>query len=342
MNQTILITGGAGLIGAECCTFFAEKNWNVISVDNYFRAKLFGKEGNTKRNTDSFKNQNIEHHEMDFRDEKIIPLLKKSDAIIHAAAQPSHPKSVEIPILDFEINATGTLELLERVREFNPKIPFVFCSTNKVYGDKPNSFEYQEKRKRFEPEDKSFWNGFDESLSVDQCMHTPFGASKLSADIYVQEYARLYGLKTGSFRLGCITGETACAVEQQNWLPFFYRKVLSGEKLSIYGYNGLQVRDLLHAHDLAKLFHKFIKNPKPGEVYNVGGGRNNSISLLEAIDLIEGLTGKKMNYSFASERDADHQWWISDTSKAEKHFSWKQEIDLRNIFSGIFESVMDS
>ena len=201
----VLITGGAGLVGSECCRLFSEKGWKVISVDNYMRGKIFGTEGNTKAIMNEIqKKYDVEHHELDIRDEKIFGLVKKADAIVHAAAQPSHPKSIEIPMEDFQINAYGTLLLLEAVRKYNRDAPFVFCSTNKVYGEMPNRFSYRKVDKRFEPVDKKLHDGFDESLNIDQNMHTPFGVSKTAADLYTQEYAYLYGLKTGIFRMGCI------------------------------------------------------------------------------------------------------------------------------------------
>ncbi len=337
--KTVLVTGGAGLIGAECCKLFSEKGWRVLSVDNFFRGMLFGKNADTKKNVDSFFSEyGVKNFEMDFRSEKIITLLKESDAVIHTAAQPSHPKSIEVPAIDFEENALGTFQLLEYMRSLDLKIPFVFCSTNKVYGDKPNEFEYCCKGKRFEPVDESIWNGFGESLSVDQCKHTPFGASKLSADVYVQEYSKLYGLNAGIFRLGCITGTTACATELQNWLPFFIKKALSGEKLTIFGYKGFQVRDLLHARDLAELFYSFVKKPVSGLVFNVGGGRNNSISLLEAIDLLS-EKGLNLKYSFGSKRQADHKWWITNTKKTRRYFGWKPKTELEQIFNELIGSL---
>ena len=336
----VLVTGGAGLVGSECCRLFSEKGWDVISVDNYMRGKIFGREGDTKKVMEKIrKDFNVEHHEIDIRDEKIIELIKKSDAVIHAAAQPSHPRSIEIPVEDFQINAWGTLFLLENVRKYNKDIPFVFCSTNKVYGDKPNEFEYKKVNKRFEPIDNNFKNGFDETLPIDHIMHTPFGVSKTAADLYTQEYAKLYGLKAASFRMGCITGGTAMAVEMHNWEPFFIKKAMAGEKLTVFGYGGYQVRDVIHATDLAKLFYEFVKNPKPGEAYNVGGARQNSISLLESFDLIEDITGKKMNYVLGPEREADHIWWISNISKAISHFpSWDIRIGLKEVFTEIYEA----
>jgi CDP-paratose 2-epimerase len=337
----LLVTGGAGLVGSECCRLFSENGWKVTSVDNYMRGKLFGEEGSTKATMkDMPKEYGIKHHEFDIRDKRIVDIIKKVDAVVHTAAQPSHPKSIEIPIEDFQINAWGTLFLLENLRKHNKDAPFVFCSTNKVYGEMPNYFSYKKVGKRFEPVDPSLWDGFDESLRIDMNMHTPFGVSKAAADLYTQEYAHLYGLKTGVFRMGCITGGVAKAVEMHNWEPFFVKKALTGEQLTIFGYEGYQVRDVIHARDLAKLFLEFIKKPRPGEVYNIGGGRRNSISILESIDLIEEVTGKKMNYKLGPEREADHQWWISDINKARNHFpNWDIRINLREVFEEIHKKL---
>jgi CDP-paratose 2-epimerase len=335
----VLVTGGAGLVGTECCKLFSKKGWEVISVDNYMRGKLFGMGGDTKPNMDKMiREYNIDHHEIDIRDEEILNLIKDCDAVIHAAAQPSHPKSIEIPIADFQINAWGTLFLLEAVRQHNKDIPFVFCSTNKVYGETPNYYSYIKVGKRFEPIDSSLKNGFDESLQIDRNMHTPFGVSKVAADLYSQEYAYLYGLKTGIFRMGCITGGAAKAVEMHNWEPYFVEKALTGEKLTIFGHKGYQVRDVIHAKDMAMLFFEFIKKPKPGEVYNIGGSRKNSISLLESFDIIEEITGKKINYVFGPEREGDHIWWISNINKAKTDFpNWDIKIGLKMTFEEIYE-----
>ena len=337
----VLITGGAGLVGSECCRLFAENGFKVIAVDNFMRARIFGGEAETKNTMDELmKDIDVEHHNIDIRDEKIIPLIKKADAVIHTAAQPSHPRSIEIPVDDFQINAWGTLFLLEALRKHNRNASFVFCSTNKVYGEMPNYFSYKKVGKRFEPVDPVFWDGFDESLRIDQNMHTPFGVSKVAADLYTQEYARLYGLKTGVFRMGCITGGAAKAVEMHNWEPFFIKKALTGDVLTVFGHGGYQVRDVIHARDLAKLFSEFVKKPRPGEAYNIGGGRGNSISLLESFDLIEKVTGKKMNYKLGPEREADHIWWISDISKAKTHFpGWDIRICLEDIFREIYEAL---
>lgn len=337
--MNVLITGGAGLVGSECCKLFSKKGYRVLCVDNYMRSRLFGAQGDTRVVMKKLKEEYpIENYEMDIRDEKILDLLKKVELVIHTAAQPSHPKSIDIPLKDFQINAYGTLFLLEALRKYNKNAVFIFCSTNKVYGDAPNYFAYKRVERRYEPIDPMLWNGFDENLRIDKTLHTPFGVSKTVADLYTQEYARLYGLKTGVFRMGCITGGAAMAVEQHNWEPFFVRKALKEETLSIYGYEGYQVRDIIHARDLALLFYEFVNNPQPGEVYNIGGGRKNSISLLEAINLIEEITGKQLNYKLDSVREGDHIWWITDLGKVKSHFSsWDVRIGISDIFKEIFE-----
>ncbi len=321
---------------------FTELGWNVISVDNYMRGKLFGSSGNTESTIRKLETElNIEHHEIDIRDDKIKPLIKRADAVIHAASQPSHPRSIEIPIEDFNINAWGTLFLLEIIRLHNKDTPFVFCSTNKVYGEMPNFYSYKTVGKRLEPVDPSLYDGFDETLRIDRNMHTPFGVSKATGDLYSQEYAHMYGLKTGIFRMGCITGGAAKAVEQHNWEPYFVSKAITGEVLNIYGHGGFQVRDVIHARDLSVLFFEFINKPVPGgQVYNIGGGRKNSISLLEAIDLIEEITGKKMNYRLDKEREADHRWWISNINKAKNHYpGWSVDTGLEEIFTEIYNEL---
>jgi len=341
----VLITGGAGLVGSECCKLFSFKGWNVVSVDNYSRGKILGKEANTRITIKKLLKEysNIEQHDMDFRNEKMVSLIKEADAVIHTAAQPSHPMSIQVPALDFQINAWGTFFLLERLRRYRPDAVFIFCSSNKVYGDTPNYFSYRKIGKRFEPVNPSLKDGFDETLQIDRCMHTPFGVSKAAGDLYTQEYALLYGLKTGVFRMGCITGSAARAVEMHNWEPLFVKKALSEETLTIYGYDGYQVRDVIHAMDLAKLFYEFVNKPRPGEVYNIGGSRRNSISLLESIDLIEEITGKTVKYKLGSAREGDHIWWITNIDKVKTHYpEWDIRISLREIFTEIYDSMLRS
>ncbi len=339
MSGTVLVTGGAGLVGSETCAAFLAQGWQVESIDNFMRGKIFGDEGSTRPNLKRLEEQGIRNHEMDLRDEKTLDLLADVDVVVHAAAQPSHPRSIEIPVEDFQINAWGTLHLLEGLRTRNPDAVFIFCSTNKVYGEMPNYYAYEKVGKRFEPVDPAIRDGFDETLRIDQNMHTPFGVSKTAADLYTQEYARLYGMKTGVFRMGCITGGMAKAVEMHNWEPYFVQKALTGESLTVYGHGGYQVRDVIHARDLADLFFRFARTPRPGEVYNIGGGRANSISLLESFDLIEEVTGEAMRYELGPEREADHIWWISNIRKAESHFDWGIRIGLREVFEEVAEAV---
>lgn len=341
MTDTILVTGGAGLVGSECCRVFTDAGYDVISVDNYLRGEFFGAAGDTETNVSRYQSAGtIDHRELDIRDDETVEIIKSVDGVVHNAAQPSHPKSIDIPMEDFDVNAFGTLRLLDAVRQHNSDIPFVFASTNKVYGEVPNFFSYEKVGDRFEPVDPTIWDGFDESLRIDQNKHTPFGVSKAAADLYTQEYAHLYGLDAASFRMGCITGGAARAVELHNWEPYFVKLALQEETLTIYGYGGYQVRDVIHARDLARLFLDFVEQPRGGEVYNVGGGRENSISLLESIELIEEITGKRLEYEHGDQREADHQWWITDLSKVKRHYpDWEQEFTVRRTFENIAASL---
>jgi CDP-paratose 2-epimerase len=343
MTDTVLVTGGAGLVGSACCKHLCEQGYKVLSVDNYSRGDIFGDGGDTEQNVEKhLADDRIEHREMDIRDEEVADLIPNVDGIIHTAAQPSHPKSIEIPYDDFDINVRATLQLLEAVRKAEEDIPFVFCSTNKVYGEVPNFFSYEKIGERFEPIDNTLHDGFDESLRIDQNMHTPFGVSKASADLYVQEYAKMYDINAGCFRMGCITGGAAKAVELHNWEPYFIKQALTGDELTIFGYEGYQVRDVIHARDLADLFVRYLEAPERGEVYNVGGGRENSISLRESFDLIEKVTGNQLNYTHGEQRKADHQWWITDLSKVRSHYpNWELTRSLRDIFEEITEALVD-
>lgn len=341
MAEKILVTGGAGLVGSECCKLLAREGYDVMSIDNYARGDFFGGSGDTEANVEKhLVNAEIDHRVMDIRDEEVVDLVGEVDGIIHTAAQPSHPKSIEIPYEDFEVNVQGTMNLLEAVRKYNSDIPFVFTSTNKVYGEVPNFYSYERVDERFEPVDDTLRQGFDESLRIDQNKHTPFGASKAAADLYVQEYAKMYGIDAACFRMGCITGGAARAVELHNWEPYFVKLALTGGELTIFGYEGYQVRDVIHARDLADLFLRYIESPKSGEVYNVGGGRENSISLRESFDLIENVTGKELSYTFGEKREADHQWWISDLSKVKSDYpGWELEYGLEEIFEDIDQAL---
>lgn len=337
----VLITGGAGLVGSCSCQFFAKQGHKVIGIDNFTRGKLFGNLGSTAKNADVLKKEfsGIEFHEIDIRDtDKMVPLVKESDIVIHTAAQPSHPKSIEIPLEDFSINAFGTLNLLELTRKYADNAIFVFTSTNKVYGENPNKIEVVEEETRYDYKDI---DGIDENLSLDNTMHTPFGVSKVTADLYCQEYAKLYGLKTGIFRLGCITGPMAKAVELHNWEPYFVKANIDGKTLNVYGFKGKQVRDVIDARDLVAAFAEFIKKPRAGEFYNLGGGRKNSISLLESFKLIESITGKPMKYIIKEAREGDHKVYISNLNKFKNHYSkWDIKIDLKKVFTDLYNSFI--
>ena len=333
----ILVTGGAGLVGSHSCEYYAQQGHEVIAIDNYLRGSLFGEMGNTKTNAAFLTRQfaNIKFHNVDVRDEKETKLLLKDvDIIVHAAAQPSHPRSIEIPIEDFSINAWGTLSLLETVRKVADDATFVFCSTNKVYGENPNKLPTIEKETRY---DYAETDGIDESMPLDHTIHTPFGVSKLAADLYTQEYGRLYGLKTGVFRMGCITGPRTMAVEMHNWEPYFMWVNLTGKILNVYGFKGKQVRDVIDARDLVRAFDKFARHPRSGEVYNMGGGRRNSISLLESFHIIEKITRKPMKYVLKSKREGDHKVYISNLTKFKSQYDWEIEIGLNQIFRDIYD-----
>jgi len=338
--KKVLVTGGLGLIGSATCKHFLDNGWQVVCVDNNTRENLFGKDGSTtanKNEEDFFKNKEIEIINADIRDtEKMKKIIPEVDAIAHLAAQPSHPKSLEIPMEDFQINAFGSLQILEIARQTNREIPIAFLSSNKVYGDYPNYFNYKVVGKRFE---NMALDSFDEKLPIDHCGHTPFGVSKVAADLYFQEYGVNYGMKTATFRGGCLTGKNSRAVEMHGYLPYIVKCALSGAEYTVFG-GGYRVRDQIHSSDVASAVFEFIKKPKPsqiglcGQAYNLGGERENSISIFETIDAIEAKTGKKLNYKDGAERESDHIWWISDVSKFKRDYpNWKKTKNLDYIFN---------
>lgn len=340
----MLVTGAAGLIGGACSKLFIEKGYEVFGVDNDTRGVIFGSDAKTSQNVseESFYSSPSMHLvQGDIRDAKLMgDLISNVDAIVHCAAQPSHPKSLEIPIEDFQINAFGTLQLLELTRKLNPRVPFAFMSSNKVYGDYPNFFNYKVVGDRFE---NLAVDSFNEELPIDRCGHTPFGVSKVAADLYCQEYAINYRLKTATFRGGCLTGKNSRAVELHGYLPFIIKQQLIGGKYTIYG-GGYRVRDQIHSSDVASALFSFIEHPvaKPsgeyGQPYNLGGGRDNAISIFETIKAIEAKTGKKLDYVEGKERESDHIWWISDISKFKKHYpAWCMTKDLDFIFNELIQ-----
>ena len=335
----IIVTGSTGLIGSATCEHYLSKRINVLGLDNDFRSYFFGKEGSNKWKEKKLKkNKYYKHLSVDIRNKnKIFEIFKKYKkrikAIVHAAAQPSHDWAAKEPFTDFEINANGTLNLLEAFRLYCPKATFVFTSTNKVYGDRPNFLTLVEKKLRYEikKNHKYYKKGIDEKMSLDQTTHSIFGASKLSADLLVQEYGRYFNLKTVSFRGGCLTGENHSGAMLHGFLSFLVKSIVHKKKYFIFGYKGKQVRDNIHSLDVVKAFDEFIKKPKRGgRVYNIGGGRQNSCSIIEAIKLIEKISKTKSKYKILKQnRIGDHLWWITDNSKFKKDYpNWKIEVSL--------------
>jgi len=334
--KKILVTGSSGLIGSEAVRFFSRKGFKVIGVDNDMRKVFFGKNASTLWNRNLLIKEfpDFLHFDADIRNkEKIESIFKehKFDLIIHAAAQPSHDWAAQDPETDFTVNANGTLILLEAFRKYCKEAVFIFTSTNKVYGDSPNRLPLIETDTRYDlPQEHRFYNGIDESMSVDNSLHSLFGVSKLAADILVQEYGKYFGLKTASFRGGCLTGPYHSGTRLHGFLAYLVRCIFTGETYIINGYKGKQVRDNIHSYDLINAFYCFYKNPKLGEAYNIGGSRHSNISIIEAVKKIERITEKKLKsqYSEAS-RIGDHIWYISDVSKFKKHYpDWNFTYDI--------------
>jgi CDP-paratose 2-epimerase len=339
------VTGSSGLTGSEVVTYFHNKGFTVHGVDNNQRAVFFGPMGDTRwvlqRLTDSL--PNFRHHELDIRDRQgILSLVKtlKPCCIIHAAAQPSHDRAAAIPFDDFDTNAVGTLNLLEAVRQACPESPFIFMSSNKVYGDLPNRISLNELDSRWDYADRAYANGIGECFSIDQSTHSLFGASKLAADVMVQEYGRYFGMPTCCLRGGCITGPNHSGVELHGFLSYLVKCNLEGRQYSIYGYKGKQVRDNIHSEDVARFIHAFSLAPRSAEVYNLGGGKANSCSILEAFSLIEEVSGRKQNFTYSDQnRVGDHICYYSDLTKMKRHYpQWDITRSLRQIVSEITDA----
>lgn len=335
-KKYVLVTGSGGLIGSESVHFFCEKGFNVIGIDNNMREYYFGEEGSTKSSVKQLINtyKNYKHYDFDIRDEgKIEDLFKKYkfDLIIHTAAQPSHDWAAKEPITDFSVNAVGTLNILENFRKYSPLGVFIFTSTNKVYGDTPNNLPLVELKTRYEidPHHK-YKDGIDESMSIDNSTHSLFGVSKASADLMVQEYGKYFGLHTAVFRGGCLTGSRHASTQLHGFLSYLIKSIVTGRKYTIFGYKGKQVRDNIHSHDLVNAFYHFYLKPRVGEVYNIGGSRFANISMLEAIEKVEKVTGKKANIEYVDEnRKGDHIWYVSSVKKFQSHYpDWKYEYDI--------------
>ena len=344
-----LITGAAGLIGSESVAFFSDKFDLVIGIDNNLRQYFFGQEASTEWNKNRIEEQffNYKHHNIDIRNYgKLEKLFKKygSDIklIIHAAAQPSHDWAAKEPLTDFTINANGTLNLLELTRLYAENAVFIFTSTNKVYGDNPNFLPLVEQESRWEIDANHayFANGIDENMSIDHTKHSLFGASKVAADVLVQEYGRYFGMKTGVFRGGCLTGPNHSGAQLHGFLAYLMKCTLTSNAYTIFGYKGKQVRDNIHSFDLVNMFWQFYQNPRAGEVYNAGGGRFANCSMLEAIGFCEKIVGKKLNYTYSeSNRIGDHIWYVSDLTKFKAHYpEWHWTYNIETTLTEMFNN----
>lgn len=338
--QKILVTGSSGLIGSEVCVFFGQQGFQVHGIDNNQRAVFFGPDGDTRWNQKRLQSElaDFVHHERDIRDRNGIAELiatVKPDVVVHTAAQPSHDRAAAIPFDDFDTNAVGTLNLLEAVRQTCPESPFIHMSTNKVYGDAPNQITLQELETRWEYADENFKNGIPESLTIDQSKHSLFGASKVAADVMVQEYGRYFNMPTCCLRGGCLTGPNHSGVELHGFLSYLVKCNIEEKPYTVFGYQAKQVRDNIHSLDVARFIWEFAQSPRSGEVYNLGGGKQNSCSILEAFQRVEALTGKAMNYTYSAQnRDGDHICYYSDLRKMRAHFpNWELSKSLDDIFA---------
>jgi CDP-paratose 2-epimerase len=341
-SKTILVTGSSGLIGSEAVEHFDRQGHVVHGIDNNMRRLFFGEAGDTTWNLDRLRriSTRFTHHNVDIRDRIALETLFRSqrfDLIVHCAAQPSHDKARDIPILDFEVNALGTVNLLEAARLHCPEAVFILLSTNKVYGDAPNEIPLKELETRWEyarPED---YNGISENCRIDRTLHSLFGASKASADLMAQEYGRYFGMNVCIFRGGCLTGPSHSGVELHGFLSYLVKVAVSGGTYTVFGYKAKQVRDNIHSHDVVRAIEEFAANPRPGEVYNLGGSRQNSVSMLEAIATVEQMTGKKLSWKYVDQnRKGDHICYISDLAKFQSHYPrWSITIGLDEIFRQI-------
>jgi CDP-paratose 2-epimerase len=348
MSKRILVTGSAGLIGGEMVSYFSEQGYLVHGIDNNQRKIFFGEQADTKWNRDRLikKYPQYEHYSIDIRNRQaVLEIVSKIRpfAIIHTAAQPSHDKAASIPFDDFETNATGTLNLLEAARLFAPEAPFVFLSTNKVYGDSPNYIPLKELDTRWDFDDQRFVKGISESFNIDQSKHSLFGASKLAADILVQEYGRYFNMPTVCLRGGCLTGPGHSGVELHGFLSYLVKCNVTETRYTIYGYKGKQVRDNIHSYDVSKFADLFINNPKAGVVYNIGGGKQNSCSILEAFEIVKSFTGKNQLYNYTDKpREGDHICYYSDLTKIKRDYpEWDISVTLEDTLKQIVQSWED-
>lgn len=345
--KKLLVTGSSGLIGSEVCLHFGKLGWEIYGIDNNQRSRFFGPSGDTRWNQNRLQTtlQNFKHYELDIRDRNgIIELIStlKPDAIVHTAAQPSHDRAAAIPFEDFDTNAVGTFNLLEATRRYSTAIPFVHMSTNKVYGDAPNEIKMIELETRWDYSDLQYQNGIAETFRIDQCKHSLFGASKVSSDISVQEYGRYFNMPTACLRGGCLTGPNHSGVELHGFLSYLIKCNLEEKEYTVFGYKGKQVRDNIHSHDVARFIEEFINAPRIAEVYNIGGGKENSCSILEAFDMVSAISGKQMKYKYVdANRIGDHICYYSNLQKMKEHYpAWSITKSLKDTFEEIYEAWM--
>jgi CDP-paratose 2-epimerase len=347
-----VITGSSGLIGSEAAKFLHEKGLEIVGIDNDMRSYFFGEEASTAWNTEQLQKslKNFVHLPTDIRDQDAIFKIfdrygKDISCVVHTAAQPSHDWAAREPFTDFGVNATGTLIMLEATRQYCPDAAFIFTSTNKVYGDTPNNLPLVEQETRWEVDQSHpyYRHGIDEEMTIDHSKHSLFGASKAAADLMAQEYGRYFGLKTGTFRGGCLTGPAHSGAELHGFLAYLIKCVMTGKTYTIYGYKGKQVRDNIHSYDLVNAFWHFAQNPKPGAVYNMGGSRHSNCSMLEAIQYAEQLCGRELNYKLSDDaRSGDHIWWISDVRRFQNDYpEWKYRYDLMAIIKEIVDATAE-
>jgi CDP-paratose 2-epimerase len=347
-----LITGAGGLIGSEAAVFFGGLGYDVVGIDNDMRSVFFGPDGSTRWNRRRVERElgaGYVHHDLDIRDrDAILAIFRRYGTaiglVVHTAAQPSHDWAAKEPFVDFDINAVGTLNMLEGTRLHSAEPPFIFTSTNKVYGDTPNGLPLVELPTRWEIEEgHDYEHGIREDMSIDRSLHSIFGASKVAADVLVQEYGRYYGLPTACFRGGTLTGPNHSAAELHGFLAYVMRCAISGRQYTVYGYKGKQVRDAIHSHDLIRAFDEFVRAPRVGEVYNIGGGRFSNASVLEAIEIAQEIAGRELAWSYEeTNRIGDHIWWIGDNGRFEAHYpEWGLDYDVRRILEEIHDANVE-
>lgn len=343
--KKILVTGSSGLVGSEVCVYFSERGYAIHGIDNNQRAVFFGPQGDTRWNQQRLQKdlKSFKHHELDLRDRQgILDKMReiRPDIIVHTAAQPSHDRAAAIPFDDFDTNAVGTMNLLEATRQFVKESPFIHMSTNKVYGDAPNKIKLKELETRWDFDDPFYEHGIAETFTIDQSKHSLFGASKVAGDVMVQEYGRYFDIPTCCLRGGCLTGPNHTGVELHGFLSYLVKCNLEGKKYFMYGYKGKQVRDNIHSHDIALFMEAFIKAPRIGEVYNLGGGKQNTCSILEAFSITEKFSGKPQIYEYVNEnRQGDHICYYSDLRKMKEHYpQWDITVSLEETIRQIVEA----